>query len=80
MEMTIEQKIKTLLELHNYIKGDTHFCGYNEENATQSLETAIETIKKYQKIEAIINAPDGCSSAKYHAIFNIVKHADDKDE
>lgn len=54
MKMTIEEKIKTLLELYHYIKGDTHFCGYNEENATQSLETAIETMKKYQKIEQII--------------------------
>ena len=54
MIMTTEEKIKTLIELYHYIKGDTHFCGYNEENATQSLETAIETMKKYQKIEQII--------------------------
>ena len=52
--MTIEEKIKTLIELYHFIKGDTHFCGYNEENATQSLETAIETMQKYQKIEQII--------------------------
>ena len=54
MKMTIEEKIKTLIELYHFIKGDTHFCGYNEENATQSLETAIETMQKYQKIEQII--------------------------
>ena len=56
--MALEQKIKTLIELYHYIKGDTHFCGYIEENATQSLETAIETMKKYQKIEEIIRNYD----------------------
>lgn len=54
MGMTIEQKIKTLLELYHYIKGDTHFCGYNEETATQSLETAIETMRKYQKMQEVL--------------------------
>lgn len=54
MGMTIEQKIKTLLELYHYIKGDTHFCGYNEETATQSLETAIDTMRKYQKMQEIL--------------------------
>lgn len=59
MGMTIEQKIKTLLELYHFIKGDTHFCGYNEENATQSLETATETMRKYQKIkDIVINGDD----------------------
>ena len=54
MGMSIEQKIKTLLELYHFIKGDIHFCGYNEENATQSLETAIDTMRKYQKIAQIL--------------------------
>lgn len=54
--MSIEQKIKTLLELYHFIKGDTHFCGYNEENASQSLKTAIETMRKYQKIEQVVKA------------------------
>lgn len=54
MGMTLEQKIKTLIELYHYIKGDTHFCGYIEENATNALETAIDVMKKYQKMEKII--------------------------
>ena len=54
MGMSIEQKIKTLLELYHFIKGDIHFCGYNKENATQSLETAIDTMRKYQKIAQIL--------------------------
>ena len=76
--MTIEQKIKTLLELYHFIKGDIHFCGYNEENATQSLETAIETMSKYQMIEEIVKSwKDGMIKEKdsiyaFHEIIKVV--------
>lgn len=76
--MTIEQKIKTLLELYHFIKGDTHFCGYNKENATQSLETAIETMRKYQKIEQIAthyreNVRDKVTNENMEKILEVVE-------
>lgn len=77
--MTIEQKIKTLLELYHFIKGDVHFCGYNKENATQSLETAIETMRKYQTMQEIIKSwKDGTLEEKdsvyaFHKIIEVVE-------
>ena len=72
MGMTIEQKIKTLLELYHYIKGDTHFCGYNEETATQSLETAIDTMRKYQRIEQIYQKWNEVNDFSYNQAMRMI--------
>ncbi len=34
------------------------------------------TIRKYQSIEKIINAPIGGTSAKYNAIVNLIKYSE----
>jgi hypothetical protein len=41
-----------------------------------ALDMAIETMCKYQKIQEIVNAPIGGTSAKYTAIVNLIKYSE----
>lgn len=70
MGMTIDRATSGLLSITAY-EGD-YIPIYDTD--VEVIAFAIEIMHKYQIIEKIINAPDGCSSARYNAIFNIVKH------
>lgn len=65
MGMTIDDVIRYIKDLR-----DARGCGYQQANV------AIDTMRKYQKIEQIINAPMGGTSARYNAIVNLVKYGD----
>lgn len=54
MGMSIEKADKTLLEFYHYIKGDVHFCGYNEDNVLITIDFVRNIMRKYQKIEQIM--------------------------
>ena len=68
--MSIEEADKTLLEFYHYIKGDVHFCGYDEDNVLTTIEFVRETMRKYQKIQKIINnAKDSDGAVKYNWLY-----------
>lgn len=70
--MTIEEKIKTLIEMYHYIRGDVHFCGYNEEDVTNAFETAVDTMKKYHRIQEVMdNRPDDDVKSNSKALSEI---------
>ncbi len=58
MGMTIEKADKTLLEFYHYIKGDVHFCGYNEDNVLNTIDFVRNIMRKYRTIEQALNSWD----------------------
>lgn len=64
MAMTIDKAIN---RLENYY--DT-FCGYNDDGLCGAIYTAIDTLRKYQKIEQI--AREGKNETRCEEIVRII--------
>ena len=82
MGMTIKEAIPILHDMYNYYNDtdlDDTYVGFDKED-NNAIEIALDTMKKYQKIEKIINAPIGGTSAKYNAIVNLIKYSEVNDE
>lgn len=77
MGMTNEEADKTLLELYHYFHGDVHFCGYNEENVSSSIDIARESIRKCYQIEQIL---DDCDLEAWEVLKMIKEVVEDGNE
>lgn len=77
MKMTIDEAKVNLHAIQVYYNDDMQdsYVGFDKED-NESVDIAIETMRKYQRIEKIINAPIGGTSAKYNAIVNLIKYSE----
>ena len=75
MGITIDESIKELEKARDSIEPYL----FIDETIDQSMKTAVNTMRKYRKIEKIINAPIGGTSAKYNAIVNLIKYSEVED-